>query len=159
MIRCQVGIKTLRLRLYGMRRAQGHGPTEPVAGRGREASCRELEKVSRCSQQFDLVSSGTEVGFGARLARERTRFTITERGYSPQFDQTVDCGVSGGTTSPTDHKCGDLESPLVRGERTHDSAGKPHDGVFFSFFLSYLGQTMGGPQTSNGPRIEVGSCG
>ena len=31
-IRCQVGIKTLRLRLYGMRRAQGHGPTEPVAG-------------------------------------------------------------------------------------------------------------------------------
>lgn len=112
--RAQVGIKTLRLRLYGMRRAQGHGPTEPVAGRGREASCRVLEKVSRCSQQFDLVSSGTEVGFGARLARERTRFTITERGYSStQFDRTVDCGVSGGTTSPTDHKRGDLE---VRGE-------------------------------------------
>ena len=36
-----------------------------------------LEKVSRCSQQFDLVSSGTEVGFGARLARKRTRFIIT----------------------------------------------------------------------------------
>jgi hypothetical protein len=34
---CQVGIKTLRLRLYGMRRAQGHGPTEPVAGRGRRS--------------------------------------------------------------------------------------------------------------------------
>jgi hypothetical protein len=141
MIRCQVGIKTLRLRLYGMRRAQGHGPTEPVAGRGREASCRELEKVSRCSQQFDLVSSGTEVGFGARLARERTRFTITERGYSPQFDQTVDCGVSGGTTSPTDHKCGDLESPLVRGERTEGNLmtrleSRTKSFFFFSFFLS-----------------------
>jgi hypothetical protein len=34
---CPVGIKTLRLRLYGMRRAQGHGPTEPVAGRGRRS--------------------------------------------------------------------------------------------------------------------------
>jgi hypothetical protein len=82
---CQVGIKTLRLRLYGMRRAQGHGPTEPVAGRGRKKHhVGSLRKVSRRSQQFDLVSPGTKVWFGARLARKRTRFTVTERGYSAQ---------------------------------------------------------------------------
>jgi hypothetical protein len=43
------------------------------------ASCRELEKVSRCINcQFDLsffFSPGTNFEFGARLARKRARFT------------------------------------------------------------------------------------
>lgn len=46
----------------------------------KKASRRELEKVSRCRLQFDLISPGTILGFGARLARERSRFTVPSAG-------------------------------------------------------------------------------
>lgn len=59
---------------------KGTVPTESVADSEREgASCRELEKVSRCINcQFDLsffFLQERNFGFGARLARERARFT------------------------------------------------------------------------------------
>jgi len=98
---CPVGIKTLRLRLYGMRRAQGHGPTEPVAGRGREAhhvgSLRRLAAVASSSISF---LQERRSNFGARLARKRTRFTVTERGYSMPSLTTQWTAVSAGNHEP-----------------------------------------------------------
>ena len=67
----------------------------------KKASRRELEKVSRCRLQFDLTSPGTILGFGARLARERSRFTVPSAGT-----WYVCCGVSVDIASPTDHTSG-----------------------------------------------------
>ncbi len=55
-----------------------------------KASRRELEKVSRCRLQFDLISPGTILGFGARLARERSRFIVPSAGTSKDtFGQSL----------------------------------------------------------------------
>jgi hypothetical protein len=106
-------------------------------------SLRRLAAVASSSISF---LQEREVEFGARLARERTRFTITERGYSTQFDHTVDCGVSGGTTSP-------ITSAVTWRVRWSEEWTKGNlvtrvesrtMRVFFFFFFFFFGSFVGG---------------
>jgi hypothetical protein len=146
---CQVGIKTLRLRLYGMRRAQGHGPTEPVAGRGRKKRhVGSLRRLAASRQQFDLVSSGTGGRVWRSAGKETHAFhpsllsadTVAVR---PRKASGLRC-QRGNPRARPDHTSAVTwgvrrwsEERTTKG-RSHDSwsGGKPHDEFFFFVFLS-----------------------